>query len=178
MRHVVIFAGTTEGRTLAGILDRAGVPLDICVATEYGEMILPGFQKAKIHRGRMDEKEMETFLTKEPRTIVVDATHPFAQEVSSNIREAAAKLKLDYLRLLRDEQACLNQDHVKIFSKIEEGADFLISSRGIFFSRPVRKILPKSPVDSETCHGSTSGSCPLKKAFDSAMRRVFSAGRS
>ena len=130
MRHVVIFAGTTEGRTLAGILDRAGVPLDICVATEYGEMILPGFQKAKIHRGRMDEKEMETFLTKEPRTIVVDATHPFAQEVSSNIHEAAAKLKLDYLRLLRDEQACLNQDHVKIFSKIEEGADFLDQQEG------------------------------------------------
>ncbi len=130
MRHVVIFAGTTEGRTLASILDRAGVPLDICVATDYGQMILPAFREAKIHKGRMDRGEMEAFLSREPRTIVVDATHPFAQAVSSNIREATARRKLDYIRLLRDEESYLNRDHVQIFSEIKKGADFLNRQEG------------------------------------------------
>lgn len=130
MRHVVIFAGTTEGRNLATILDLAKVPLDICVATDYGEMVLPAFRGAHIHKGRMDQAQMEIFLTREPKPLVVDASHPFAREVSENIRAVTEKLDLDYLRLLRDEDSCLDRENVRIFAEIEEGADFLNCQEG------------------------------------------------
>ena len=34
----LIFAGTVEGRTLAGELAAAGCPVTVSVATEYGEI--------------------------------------------------------------------------------------------------------------------------------------------
>ena len=37
MRQVLIFSGTTEGRELAQRLAEQGIPVVVCVATEYGE---------------------------------------------------------------------------------------------------------------------------------------------
>ena len=37
---IIIFAGTTEGRTLSEYLAAAGIAHTICVATEYGELVL------------------------------------------------------------------------------------------------------------------------------------------
>ena len=41
MKQALIFAGTTEGRRLAQALAQAGIPASVCVATEYGETLLP-----------------------------------------------------------------------------------------------------------------------------------------
>ena len=34
--EILIFAGTTEGRRLSGVLAASGVRHTVCVATEYG----------------------------------------------------------------------------------------------------------------------------------------------
>ena len=40
-KHVILFAGTTEGRILANWLDeQSGVTGIVCVATEYGEIVM------------------------------------------------------------------------------------------------------------------------------------------
>ena len=41
MCKVIVFAGTTEGREIAEFLERRQIPGHICVATEYGEQLLP-----------------------------------------------------------------------------------------------------------------------------------------
>lgn len=41
MCKVMVFAGTTEGRELAEFLAGREIPAHICVATEYGEQLLP-----------------------------------------------------------------------------------------------------------------------------------------
>ena len=41
MCKVMVFAGTTEGRELAEFLAEREIPAHICVATEYGEQLLP-----------------------------------------------------------------------------------------------------------------------------------------
>ena len=40
MKKIVIFAGTTEGRRLSEILADAGIAHTVCVATEYGEIVM------------------------------------------------------------------------------------------------------------------------------------------
>ena len=40
-KKVLIYAGTTEGRKLVSYLGRRGVRLHVCVATAYGESLLP-----------------------------------------------------------------------------------------------------------------------------------------
>lgn len=114
MKKIVIFAGTTEGRRLSEILADAGIAHTVCVATEYGEIVMreqtKGTEAARakeqplvsLHRGRMDRKQIEEFLCNEGYEIVVDATHPYARVVTENIRDAVKTQSPIYLRLERE----------------------------------------------------------------------------
>lgn len=113
MKKIVIFAGTTEGRRLSEILADAGIAHTVCVATEYGEIVMreqmdaeaAGAKKqplVSLHRGRMNRKQIEEFLCNEGYEIVVDATHPYARVVTENIRDAVKTQSPIYLRLERE----------------------------------------------------------------------------
>lgn len=114
MKKIVIFAGTTEGRRLSEILADAKIAHTVCVATEYGEIVMreqtKGTEAAgakeqplvSLHCGRMDRKQMEEFLRNEGYEIVVDATHPYARVVTENIRDAVKTQSPIYLRLERE----------------------------------------------------------------------------
>ena len=90
-KHVILFAGTTEGRVLANWLDdQPGITGTVCVATEYGAELLTEempLKHLKVHCGRLDEDEIEAFLKKNGTHLVIDATHPYAQVVTANIRK-------------------------------------------------------------------------------------------
>ena len=87
MEKLLLFAGTTEGRELAEFLDRQGVSCHVCAATEYGGQLLDeGTCGHKIHSGRLDEAGMEALMRQEEIRMAVDATHPYAAQVSRQIR--------------------------------------------------------------------------------------------
>ena len=69
MKHhsqtIVLFAGTSEGRRLALHCAAEGRQVIVCVATEYGEQVLPEDENIRVHCGRMDEQEMHDFLRQE-----------------------------------------------------------------------------------------------------------------
>ena len=98
---ICIFAGTTEGRQLASLLKDAAL-LTVCVATEYGEIMLDGIDGLDVRTGRLDETEMERFFTAERFDLVIDATHPYAEIVTENIAAAAAASDTPVMRILRD----------------------------------------------------------------------------
>ena len=89
----LVFAGTSEGRQLAGFLKEHQIYAEICVATEYGEELLESetSEYVQVHTGRMDAAEMEHQIRKrmsDGLKAVIDATHPHAVEVTANIRKA------------------------------------------------------------------------------------------
>ncbi len=100
-KRIILFSGTTEGRLLSEELEKMKIGHTVCVATEYGKLLQPSGMYVSVHEGRMDEGEMEAFLANDAG-IVIDATHPFAKEVSENIRKAADKAGAVCFRLLRD----------------------------------------------------------------------------
>ncbi len=102
MKKVTIFAGTSEGRRLAELCDGQGISVTVCVATEYGEKVLPELQNGTVHTGRMDQAEMKGFLEKEAPEVVVDATHPYAEIVSQNLESVCREIRLEYCRLERE----------------------------------------------------------------------------
>ena len=102
--EILIFAGTTEGRELAEHLADAGVRCTVSVATEYGAQILGPGKGRSVLQGRLTEEQMEFLIREEGYTCVVDATHPFATEVSAQIRKACEETKVPYLRLARDTE--------------------------------------------------------------------------
>ena len=99
MNKVLLFGGTGEGRALAEWMAARGIPHTVCVATEYGETLLPA--GAEAHVGRMDSGEMEALMRAGGYSLAVDATHPYAVEVTEHIRAAAEAAGLPVLRLVR-----------------------------------------------------------------------------
>lgn len=101
--RILIYAGTTEGRLLAQQLSRAGIACDVHVATEYGQMVMPELPGVQVYVGRLKEEEMHALLQQHRKSYlaVVDATHPYATEVSGNIRKSVEGLDIPYVRLLR-----------------------------------------------------------------------------
>ena len=98
---ILVFGGTAEGRQVSDYLNERRIPHTVCVATEYGEEVLNPGGLAAVRRGRMNREEMLEFLREQTFEAVVDATHPYAVEVSANIRAACTETGLPYLRCLR-----------------------------------------------------------------------------
>ena len=88
LREILIFAGTTEGRKLSECLAASGIAHTLCVATEYGEIVLNEHPLTKIHRGRMNSEEIKEFIQNGNFMAVVDATHPYADVITENIKTA------------------------------------------------------------------------------------------
>lgn len=99
--NILLFGGTTEGRELAHWLSKQKIKTTVCVATEYGKTLLPLGVEGRV--GRLDISQMITLMKTENFTHIIDATHPYALEVTKNIKEATSFCKLPYLRLLRDQ---------------------------------------------------------------------------
>ena len=102
MYKVLVFAGTTEGCEICHFLAGHKVKVTACVATEYGSRSLTENEYLKIHATRLTEEEMETFMKEVAPDLVLDATHPYAAEVTKNIRLACENTGFSYERVLRD----------------------------------------------------------------------------
>ena len=105
LRPVLLFGGTTEGRELAARLAGRGQRTILCVATDYGREVLEPELLANpcldVRIGRMDAEEMRRLILEEEPGLVVDATHPYADQVTRNVREACEKTGRECLRCLR-----------------------------------------------------------------------------
>lgn len=116
---ILLFGGTGEGRALAEWMLSRGLDATVCVATEYGETLLP--DGMKVHVGRLNAGEMETLMA-DGYTLVIDATHPYAVEVTKNIRAAADRADLPCLRLLRQSDG---EDGCRKVPDVAAAADLL-----------------------------------------------------
>ena len=118
---VLLFGGTGEGRALAEWMLARGLDATVCVATEYGETLLP--DGMKVHVGRLDTDGMAELMA-DGYTLVIDATHPYAVEVTENIRAASERTGLPYLRLLRQsdgEDLCHKAENMAVAAEMLEG---------------------------------------------------------
>lgn len=101
MSRILVFAGTTEGRELAKILEYNKCKCDVCVATEYGSQLIKSSEYITVHEGRLDAEAMVSLYKETGCEIVVDATHPFARVVTETIKKSLENTELEYIRLLR-----------------------------------------------------------------------------
>ncbi len=138
--QILIFAGTTEGRLLAQYASQHEIGCYVSTATEYGKSILEGLKGVECISGRMDRKEMEIFIGEHEIRLVIDATHPFAVEVSENIKAACEEEKVRYVRCLRealDERGieggaaeAYGMENMIIVDSVEQAAEYLRGTTG------------------------------------------------
>lgn len=132
-KKMMIFAGTTEGRILAEYAENKKIPCYVSTATEYGNSILANFEFVDRIFGRMNEEQMRIFLREKGISFVIDATHPFALEVTENIKRACRTLGIRYIRCLREgSHLKKNKDFIYVNS-VKEAVDFLDTVPGKVF---------------------------------------------
>lgn len=148
MTSIFIFAGTSEGREIAEILSEKGFSSTVSVATEYGAALLPKAENLTVLQGRLSSAQMAELLSQKDYAFVIDATHPFATEVSKEIKKACALTKKRYIRFAR-ETACASErasepetESIFFFPDISSAAEWLQNQEGVIFVSTGSKELP------------------------------------
>ena len=101
MSEILIFGGTTEGRELAAFCTENQIPVTVSVTTSYGESLLS--DNLRILTGKLNAEQIYQLLCSHQYDFIIDATHPYATEVTKNIRSASEISGIKYIRLTRQK---------------------------------------------------------------------------
>ena len=128
MSKICIFGGTTEGRKLAEFL--SGQPCDVmvCVATDYGQTLLPEGEHVSVSARRLPVGEIVSLLTEKRFDLVIDATHPYAQSITKSIASACRETGTLRWRLLRSASG-VSSEHTYV-ETVSDAAAFLAGTEG------------------------------------------------
>ncbi len=172
---ILVFGGTTEANEITEALLNEGHAVTVSRATKIpsnsplqrGEKLLP-FAKGGREgflttiSGQLDKASIATLLQKQKFKAVIDATHPFALQISQNAKEACAKTKTPYYRFERKNAQITSDNLIIHVPNFEEAAEKAASlGKNIFLTIGVNNIEPF-----------------VKKARDNITARVLNQEKS
>ena len=128
MYKICVFGGTTEGRKLVEFLNTQPCRITACVATDYGQALLPESDRLTVSARRLPVGEIAGLLRQERFDLVIDATHPYAASISASIRKACLETGTETWRLLRGASAA-PEDAVFV-ENTEKAVELLCKTEG------------------------------------------------
>jgi precorrin-6A/cobalt-precorrin-6A reductase len=153
-RRILILGGTGEGRELARRLNLQGYDVITSLAGATAAPLLP---EGSIRRGGFGGSSgLEEFLRKEEIALVIDATHPFAVQMSLNGSAAAESSGIGFLRLERPAWSPQSGDRWIAAKEIAEAALLAPSGARILVHRTARTTPSDgmgSPSGAAAVHG-------------------------
>ncbi len=196
---IFVAAGTQDGRELAGRLLSEGYPVIASVVSRYGSELLARYPGMLINDKPLDEAGLSEYIESHNIRVFVDASHPYAANVSQNAMNACRKAGIPYIRYER-QAAPVECKKLTVVENYEQAAEaaaglgktiFLTTgSRNIqkFIQSPhlsgcriVARILPTADVISEvTSLGLTPKDIialqgPFTREFNREMFRQYGA---
>ena len=105
MYKFCVFGGTTEGRKLTELLSTLPCEATVCVATDYGQTLLPESEHLTVSAKKLPVDEIVAMLSRERFDLVIDATHPYAASITRSIARACEQTGTAHWRLLRGASA-------------------------------------------------------------------------
>ena len=95
---ILVFGGTTEGRKAAEVLEEAGSAY--FYSTKTGEQDITLHHGQRIN-GALDAEAMRCFCPEHKIRLIVDAAHPFAQQLHQTIIQVSETLNIPIIRYER-----------------------------------------------------------------------------
>ena len=150
MKKVLILGGTTEARLLAGKLAARG-DLDV-VLSLAGRTVAPAEQPVPVRSGGFGGAEgLARYLRSERIDLLIDATHPYAAQISRNADAAAQIADVPAFALRRAAWEPVSGDRWRFVADAEEAVTALDTKpRRVFLALGRQEIAPfaKAPQHS------------------------------
>ncbi len=128
-----IIGGTKDSREIfEKLMEETDRNILVSTATEYGGKLLEeyirknedGKRKLKVISEKLNEEQMKKLIQKESINLIVDASHPYAVNVSSSVIKVTDKMNVKYIRF---ERAMLDygSENVKKFDSVSDVTKFV-----------------------------------------------------
>ena len=98
---IFVAAGTQDGRELAGFLLEKGQRVTASVVSRYGEELLSRYPGICINDRPLDEAALADYCRAHGIAVFVDASHPYAANISENAMRACRACGIPYIRYER-----------------------------------------------------------------------------
>lgn len=118
---ILVLAGTKDGRNLAVEIAELGYPVIVSVISQYaGE--LARTKKLEVNEKMLNSSGMIELIKERKVSLIIDASHPYAVNVSYNAMEACKKTNIKYLRYERAEVELPQYDKLFRVNSYQEAA--------------------------------------------------------
>lgn len=99
---IAFILGTSEGREILSLINEYTDKIVVSTATKYGGELLKNFKILHINDKPLNEEEFKELFKKFNIKVLVDASHPYAQEVSKTSIKICKDMNIDYIRYERE----------------------------------------------------------------------------
>ena len=126
---ILVLGGTTEGRKAVEVLEESGSIFYYSTKTEEQEVAL--HHGIRLH-GALDQQAMITFCRDHGIQLLVDAAHPFAQQLHETVAEVAKVLRVPairYERIFPERDSSLTW--IDDYSQIPTNIHSLLATTGV-----------------------------------------------
>lgn len=90
--------GTSEGRKIVELINKYTDNIAVSTATSYGGQLLSSYKIKDLNTEPLDKIGLSKWIKKNNIKVLVDGSHPYAQEVTKNAIECTKELNIDYVR--------------------------------------------------------------------------------
>ncbi|WP_050607947.1 cobalt-precorrin-6A reductase [Clostridium niameyense] len=142
-----LILGTSEGRDILSYLNKFTDNILVTTATAYGGELLKNYKYKILNDKPLNEEELFNILNKNKVKILVDASHPYALEISNNAIEVCRKLNIKYVRYERpsiveefkeNDKVVVLEDYKDLKKALNNIEGNILNTTG---SRSIEKIL-------------------------------------
>lgn len=118
-----LFSGTSDGNQIAKNLISENFRLKVFVASQYGKSIAEKtIPQNIVEMGRLTKDDIFEYGQIEAPEQIIDATHPFAVEISKNLMNYCKTCQTSYIRYERPEEI-ESGDNIHIVENVETAAE-------------------------------------------------------
>ena len=114
--------GTGEGREILSYINKYTDEIIVSTATQYGYEIYKDFKAKYFNYKPLNEEQFEELVKEFGIKVFVDASHPYASEVSKTVINVCGKMNIDYIRYERKSYftELKNDENIIFIDKYED----------------------------------------------------------
>jgi precorrin-6A/cobalt-precorrin-6A reductase len=118
--QIWLIGGTSESAEIAQALIQIGIPTIVSVTTVPAKSLYPRHPNLQIRVTQFDLVSLCQFLDTETIVAIIDASHPFAIEISQLAMASSQAQQIPYLRYERPKVEALAHANIKVLSSFAE----------------------------------------------------------